>query len=65
VECIETSGKRTKILQKEKNSVIMGRGKDTMVSDYVINIQTNTNFHSKTQNDKQEDQSNKKVHKNQ
>jgi len=38
----------------------MRRGNGTMMSDYAINIQTDN---SKTQNDKQEDQSNKGVHK--
>jgi len=34
-----------------------------MVFDYATNVQTDTSFHNKTQNDKQEDQSNKGVHK--
>jgi len=37
--------------------MIMRRGNGTMVSDYAINIQTDS---SKIQNDKQEDQSNKR-----
>jgi len=43
--------------------MIMGHEKDTMVYDYATNVQTDTSFHSETQNDKQEDQSNKRVHK--
>jgi len=34
-----------------------------MVFDYATNVQIDTSFHNKTQNDKQEDQSNKGVHK--
>jgi len=60
---LKQAERRNKILQEERNSVIMGHEKDTMVYDYATNVQTDTSFHSETQNDKQENQSNKKVHK--
>jgi len=42
MECTETSRRKNKILQEEKNSMIMGREKDTMMSDSAINIQLDT-----------------------
>jgi len=47
--------KQNKILQEEKNSMIMGREKDTRVSDKITNTQSDTINYSKTQTDMQED----------
>jgi len=60
---LKQAERKNKILQEKRNSVIMGRGKDTIVSDYAINTQTDISLHNKTQNKRQEDQIDKEVHK--
>jgi len=47
---METGRKQIKTLQEERNSMIMRREMDTLVSDCVTNIQSNIIIHSKTQN---------------
>jgi len=51
VERTEIGGKK-KQNTAGRNSVIMERRKDTIMSDYAINAQTDIRLHNKTQNDK-------------
>jgi len=61
MECTKTS--KNKILQKEKNSTLIGREKDTRISDKVTNSQSDTirSLLFITQTDIQVDQPNKKA----
>jgi len=58
---LKQAEEKNKILQEEKNSMIMGHEKDTRVSDNVTNIQPDTITYSKTLTDIQEDQPNKEA----
>jgi len=51
MEYIETSRKEKQNSSRKKNSIIMGREKDTKVSDKVTNTQPDTITHSKIQTD--------------
>jgi len=59
LECIKTGRKVKQNTAEERNSMIMEREKDTMVSDNIINTQPDTITYSKIQTDIEEDQSNK------
>jgi len=64
VEYTKTGGKKKQnIAGGKKFRNHRTRKGDTIVSDYSTNAQIDISFHSKTQNDKQEDQTNKEVHK--